>query len=258
MLSTISSMIRLCPDEKKAFFQNLYVSYERDLAQYGHDMGVLVQIKDYFAAEKWRECGLLLEQEIRNNPSTVAWYVYMALIKTRIDPSYDCEQEFYALNKYFNQKNYKIEKKKFDGKYYHSYNFSIWEKNGRPTHYFYVSSTLNSLLSYSRRFTSLLFLPYNIVVGALCGIKIPIVGIVLVPICAVGVFIRHIIQLAYITKPRFFRKIIQKVIQSKQKMFSLGDCFYSFAQISYCEKINEAFLDFWDLLEIPIGLISLG
>jgi hypothetical protein len=52
--------------------------------------------------------------------------------------------------------------------------------------------------------------------------------------------------------------ICEKVIQSKQKMFSLGDCFYSFAQISYCEKINEAFLDFWDLLEIPIGLISLG
>jgi hypothetical protein len=243
MVNILESMVELCPNNKKIFFQSLLESYNSELLQFEHDMKVLENIRELLSHAKWAESGVLLENELNNGPVNLAWCIMIAHIKLIIDPTYDCKQEYLYFKKHFNNKE---ARKYYSGYYKHfSTYYGKWSAvNDFPFQYDCVTNMLESWVKYSKRYSSLFLLPYNLICGMICGIKAILIGLAVVFYIVLGVEIYHIFQLMTLSKQKLFRKVL---IKKKRILF---------AQLAYYEKVKYEIENFWDM-DFPGSLFGL-
>lgn len=220
MTSTLESMIELCPNNKKVFFQSLLETYKRELLQRKHDMEVFNSLRELLKKHKFVECGFLLENELSNGPVNLAWCVMMAKIKLKINPSYNCKQEYMYFKKHFTKK----EHEKFRSGYYHPFSCE-----GSC-----IYTMLESWDIYSKRYSSLLLFPYNLICGTLLGVKMMLIGIGFMPIIIFIAGIYHIFQLITLSRRKLFIRVLRK---EKPILF---------AQLYWYEKIKYEMENYWE------------
>ena len=260
MLPVLAAMIELCPAGRKSFFQDLYVSYEKELTDFEHDCRVMVQVRQFYKSQQWKECGMLLEQEMENGTGNVAWGVYMADIKLIIDPSYHCKQEYEYFKVNYDEKTVQ---RKYKNGYYGQFDLSVTD-SADDGHIFYigeqdpvdskrfpqydsrpVTNMVDSWLKYSKRISSLFLLPYNFFVGMLLGLKLLLFGMPVVMIACLCMEVYHIYQLLTLSRQKLFKKVLTK----KNRVL--------FAQLHYyeMERFYLANIQYMDCL--PWGLVGM-
>lgn len=228
LLEKLRAMISLCSPHDKNYYTSLYEDYKSQLEQFQHDMEVKNALNELYQKKNWVECGKLLEKEIRENPSNIVWYIYMADVKCKINPSYDCNYETSCFKKYFNRKK---DIKKYQLEYYECY-----ERDTPNSESYLIRRMMQSWFAYSYKFSSLLLLPFTMIAGFCSGLVLLfIVGGAFVLCAAILMEIYHIYQIFTLTKRQMFKKVL----------LSQGERPILFAQWAYFIKVKES----WHCLE---------
>ena len=219
MFQILSSMISLCNPEKKEFLIKLYEDCKKDAEQYANYLNMREKLEELRSKGMWIECGELLEKAIQENPNNLNWYIYMATVKLKLDPSYDCHQEYMSFKKHCHRKTWKK-----DARSYCHCEYSHWLKTEN------IFTTLNN---YSNRYRDLRLIFLNIPLGFLVGLKFLLLTAPVAMFMAVFMGIFHIYQLLISSEEKIFRRSLQK-----------GKAVF-FAQSFFIDHLEEAFFDYY-------------